>query len=82
MSQQPRFPKMDLDDVRQQLERLFEQVVRRNQRVEITDGGESCVIISKAELESLERALNILGDARHVRDLKESLATLTAADAR
>ena len=82
MSQESRFPKMDLDQVRQQLARLFEQVVQKNQRIEITDGTESCVIISKAELESLESALNILGDAEHVRDLKDSLATLAAAEAR
>lgn len=72
---------MDLNEVRQELTRLFDRVVSENQRVEITDGRDSCVMISKVELESLENALNILGDSDHVRDLRDSLATLAAAEA-
>ena len=60
---------------------LHEFVTRTNGRIEITRSGsdERCVLISKEELESLERALEILSDTDTVRGLCGKIAELAAA---
>lgn len=73
------FQTLNIADVRHVLETLHERIACRNGRIEITCDGsdQSCVIISKAELESLERALEILAstdDAQEMRDLLNNLA--------
>lgn len=77
------FQSVDLRSASSSMENLFEQVVRRIRRVEITrQGGESCVLISKAELEGLEQALEILaatdsGVAMRDTVLRAAAATVT-----
>src|SRR5437879_5075340 len=54
------FQSLDLIRARAELEQVFEQVLRGRRRVEITCNGDTCVLISKTELDSFERALEIL----------------------
>ena len=75
------FRTMDINEVGRALMDLHEQIVSRNGRVEITSGdgsGQRSVIISKAELQSLERALEILSDSEGVQAMAQSLSKLCA----
>jgi len=67
--------------VAQSLPQLHEFVTRCNGRLEITRPGsdQRCVLISKEELDALERALEILSDTEDVRDICEKIAHLAAA---
>lgn len=58
------FERLDAGHVGSGLARLHEKIVRHRSRVEITRNGcdETCVIITKSELDSLEEALSILAD--------------------
>ena len=58
------------------LAELHEQVIRRQKRFELTRDGESCVLISKHELESLERALEILARTDTYRAMSRKIAQL------
>ncbi|MEO6437317.1 MAG: hypothetical protein ABIP55_16360 [Tepidisphaeraceae bacterium] len=60
---------------------LHEHVTRTNGRIEITrpDSDERCFLLSKNELEALERALEILSNTDDVRDLRGKIAELAAA---
>jgi prevent-host-death family protein len=71
------FRTIDVTHARRELARLFEQV-SRGERVEITRRGSSatCVIISKTELEALERALEILSETEEVKALRQSVELL------
>ncbi len=62
------------------LEKLHEDVVRFKGRIEITRDGcdDCCVLISKAELESLEQALAILSNTDGVRAMSGQIAQLAA----
>jgi len=73
--------KLDLTLARRELAHLYEQVTQGKQRIEIADGDsrDTCVIISRQELESLERALEILSDTDGVRELSAALAQAAAA---
>ena len=53
---------------------LHAHVLSRSGRVEVTRNGQSCVLISKRELESLEEALEILSDTETVRAMREEIA--------
>jgi hypothetical protein len=73
------FPTLTLAQVRSDLIDLYRRIACTQGRVEITaeEGGEcDCVLISKAELDSLERALTILADSRAVRELSSHLTDL------
>lgn len=72
---------LDLSLARRELDRLYARVTQRKQRIEIVDGesGDTCVIISKQELDTLERALEILSDTEGVRQLSAALAHAAAA---
>ena len=74
------FPSLDMDgcDAATKFAEYHAQVVRRNHRVEVICHGESCVLISKIELESLERALEILSNTDAVQAMRDQIA-LTAA---
>ena len=63
------------------LAQLHEFVARTKGRIEITRAGsdERCVLISQEELQSLERALEILSDTDNVRDIQVQIAQLAAA---
>jgi PHD/YefM family antitoxin component YafN of YafNO toxin-antitoxin module len=70
----------DASVIAQHLVQLHEHVTRTLGRIEITRPGsdERCVLMSKQELESLERALEILSDTEDVRELAEKIAQLAA----
>src|SRR5256885_8671814 len=63
MSETP-FQSFDVAHLRRALAKVHEQVADGHRRVELTrpDCDDVCVILSKAELESLERALEILSE--------------------
>lgn len=71
----------DLSLIASNLHQLHEHVTRTLGRVEITRAGseQRCVLISKQELDSLERALEILSDTDDVRDMSGKIAQLAAA---
>ena len=72
------FHSIHLAEAQRNLASVFQQVAQSQGRLEIKrdDGQQACVLISKAELESLERALEILSDAQGVKDLCASLERL------
>jgi PHD/YefM family antitoxin component YafN of YafNO toxin-antitoxin module len=69
-----------LSDARTGLGDLCLRVAAERRRIEIVPeaGGDACVLISKTELESLERALEILGDSDAVQDMAGQIAQLAA----
>lgn len=71
----------DVAVVTQSLAELHEYVSRCNGRIEITCAGSDlrCVLLSKQELDCLERALEILSDTEGVRDICGKIAQLAAA---
>lgn len=62
-----------------QLDQLYRQVVRGHQRVEVSLPDGQCVIISKDELEALEKALEILADSDALRSVSASIEHLCDA---
>ena len=71
----------DVNLIASHMQTLHEYVTRTLGRVEITRAGseERCVLISQRELESLERALEILSNTDDVRDICGKIAQLAAA---
>jgi len=71
----------DIAIAAESLTQLHEYVAGSNARIEITRQGsnERCVLISKQELDALERALNILSNTEDVRHISEKIAQLIAA---
>lgn len=73
------FTTLDVAEAVRRLESLYDQVVLNKGRVVITregcadDGEDCCVIISRSELEGLERALELLSDGDGVRAMHETL---------
>jgi PHD/YefM family antitoxin component YafN of YafNO toxin-antitoxin module len=71
------FLALPLAHVQHDLRKLCEKVAHETGRVEILGPGErTCVLISKAELDGLERALEVLSDAPAVREMTAELAQL------
>jgi len=77
---QPAYPTLDVTHARRELAKLYERVARDRARIEVRRRGsdESCILISKAELDSLERALAILSDEEGVKTLCQSVARIAA----
>ena len=75
-----RFESYDVGYVSRALRELHEQVTRGNTRVEITRDGcdDCCVLISKAELDGIERALEILADTDQVKAMSDKVAQLAS----
>jgi PHD/YefM family antitoxin component YafN of YafNO toxin-antitoxin module len=75
------FESYDVGHVGRSLEKLHDEVVRFKGRIEITRNGcdDCCVLISKQELDSLERALAILSDTDGVRAMSGQIAQLAAS---
>jgi len=71
----------DVSLIASNLTHLHEFVTRTKGRVEITRPGsdDRCVLISQEELQSLERALEILSDTDNVRAMCGQIAQLAAA---
>jgi PHD/YefM family antitoxin component YafN of YafNO toxin-antitoxin module len=74
-------PSYDVSIVAPALESLHEHITRTKGRLEITRRGtdERCVLISKEELDCLEKALAILSDTDGVRDICGRISALAAA---
>jgi hypothetical protein len=72
------YPTVEMTKAGRMIRKLHEQVVTKRHRVEITraDCQDCCVMISKAELESLERALAIFADTSEFTEMCENLKTL------
>lgn len=70
----------DVTLIASNLQQLHEYVTRAFGRIEITRPGSEqvCILISKEELDSLERALEILSDTEDVRDLAGKIAYLAS----
>lgn len=75
------FQTLHVDHVQGDLLNLYERIACEKGRVEIVDanGGCACVLISKAELDTLETALAVLSDGDGVRSMQNSLAQLLAS---
>jgi len=80
MSDQSHRRTYDLTTVAQSLRQLHEFVTAHNARIEITRPGseQRCVLLSKTELDALERALEIFSDTDDVRDICHKIAHLAA----
>jgi len=70
----------DVSLIASNLQQLHEYVTGTLGRVEVTRPGsdDRCVLISKQELECLERALEILSDTDDVRDMCGKIAHLAS----
>ena len=70
----------DVAVVAQSLTQLHEYVTRFNGRIEITRPGtdDRCVVLSKAELDGLERALEILSETDGAKAARLHIAHLAA----
>jgi PHD/YefM family antitoxin component YafN of YafNO toxin-antitoxin module len=82
MTDGPHFTTLDATQLPPALAEILCRTARHHGRIEVTNcDGESCVILSKQELESLERALEILADSdggQAMRHTVERFATLVA----
>jgi len=76
----PDFQSIEADKVHSTLLQLFDQVIRVNGRIEFMSAttGKSCVLISKTELDSLERALEILSNTDACQQMRDLVATVAA----
>ena len=71
---------LTVQELRENLPDLIQGVARGKQRVEVRHTtGERCVLISKQELDSLEKAIAILSDTAEFRDISTSLSRLAEA---
>jgi PHD/YefM family antitoxin component YafN of YafNO toxin-antitoxin module len=81
MPDEPSFSFISIDQVQDRFSQLHQNVCRARGRVEIKDGQGTCVLISKEELDTLERALEILSNTSDVRKLASRISWLTHAAA-
>jgi PHD/YefM family antitoxin component YafN of YafNO toxin-antitoxin module len=67
------------DDTSLDLTRLHSSVLQSRGRIELTNSaGDSCVLISKVELDALEKALEILSSTDEVKEMSEQLSRIVA----
>ncbi|MCY2955361.1 MAG: hypothetical protein NTU53_25825 [Planctomycetota bacterium] len=76
------FLTLDASALQADLIRLLERTARDNGRIEITtaDGGQ-CIMISKQELDSLEKALEILSSTHDGQVMRQSIEHYAQLDA-
>lgn len=74
------FQALDITRVRRTLAKLHEQVACGSGRVEIRRRGcqDVCVMISKCELEALEKALEILSECENYKAMCETVTQVAA----
>lgn len=79
-SQDTHLRTVDVSDGAVDLRQLHEHVLARNARVQLItrSRAESCILISKEELDGLEKALEILSGTDDVRDMRDHLARIAA----
>ena len=72
------YPTVDMTKVGRIIRKLHDQVVGQRQRVEITRAGcdDGLIMISKAELQGLEKALAIFADTDEFNEMCKSLKNL------
>ena len=72
---------IDTSEARAMLDELHERVTRFNDRVTLTQAGSNghCVLISQAELEALERALEILSGTSNAIAMRDEVLRIAAA---
>ena len=77
------FQSLDVTRFRRALASLHEAVGCGKGRIEVTRPGceDVCVLISKAELESLERALQIFAESAEFERMSKQIAEIVAATA-
>jgi PHD/YefM family antitoxin component YafN of YafNO toxin-antitoxin module len=75
------FQSIDVTRFRRALANLHEVVGCGKGRIEVTRRGcdDVCVLISKAELESLERALQIFAESAEFQQMSRQIAEIVAA---
>lgn len=75
-----RYHQIDIRDAAADFGKVLRRVLESGRRVEIIadHSAQSCVLISKAELDCLERAVEILGDSEAVQHLCGEIAVLAA----
>jgi PHD/YefM family antitoxin component YafN of YafNO toxin-antitoxin module len=75
------FQTVDLTQFRRTLASLHQTVAGKKGRVEITRRGcdDVCVVISKSELECLERALEIFAQSQAFTEMHQQIAQIVAA---
>ena len=75
------FQNLDVTRFRRALANLHELVGCGKGRVEVTRRGcaDACVLISKAELESLERALQIFAESIEFQRMSDQISEIVAA---
>lgn len=79
MSESPEFPSMSIEQATASLRDTLQHVCIARGRVEIRDGQHTGILISKEELDSLERALGILSNTADVQRMSRHIAMLTRA---
>jgi PHD/YefM family antitoxin component YafN of YafNO toxin-antitoxin module len=67
---------MSIEEVQARFGELHQAVCRDTGRVEVHNGEHCCVLISKAELESLEQALEILSNTSDVQKIARTIAAM------
>lgn len=75
------FQTLDVTRFRQTLAKLHEAVGCGHGRIEVTRRGcqDVCVLISKCELEALERAIEILAETAEYKSMCDNISQLVAA---
>ena len=75
-------PLMTLRDVKNHLSEVVDQVEREHDRVVITKHGRpAAVVLSIADLESLEETLDVMGRPKLLAHIRDSLAELESGPA-
>lgn len=73
---------MPLAEVKNRLSEVVDEVEREHARVVITKHGRpAAVVVSAADLESLEETLDIMGNESLLADIKEAITELAAGTA-
>lgn len=71
--------KTSLQELREHLADLVKLVAQGRQRVTVQTPGGDVVLVSKVEIESLERALNIMSETAEFKAIAHSLHRIAAA---
>lgn len=81
MMDENKFQTLNASSLHADLRPLLERVAREKGRAEITNcNGGDCVIISKEELDTLEKALDILSNTQEGRKIHRSVKRFVSMD--